>query len=125
MSDRIGDWMCTASGVTFYPLDPRPEEIRIEDIAHSLALQCRFAGHCREFYSVAEHSVRGAQALRSIGATVAMQAAFLLHDASEAYAVDLPRPIKRMMPNYKAMEKALERVCYRISPRCWRSPVLS
>jgi hypothetical protein len=87
---RKGDWIQTYTGVIFYPLDPRPEEIRIEDIAHALSNQCRFAGHCREFYSVAEHSVRVSIAL---GPRLALWG--LLHDAAEAYLVDLPRPIKR------------------------------
>ena len=90
MSERVGDWIQTMSGVIFYPLDPRPEEIRIEDIAHALSHQCRFAGHCREFYSVAEHSVRVSRELPQ-----EFMLWGLLHDASEAYLVDLPRPIKR------------------------------
>ena len=51
----------THSGVRFWPLLPNPDDILIEDIAHSLSLQCRFAGHSRVFYSVAEHSVRVSQ----------------------------------------------------------------
>ena len=51
------DWIQTYSGKKFYPLDPRPEDIDIRDIAHALSLNCRFNGHCRCFYSVAEHSV--------------------------------------------------------------------
>lgn len=112
MGDRIGDWLCMASGTAFYPLDPRPEEILIDDIAHALALLCRFGGHCRTFYSVAEHSIRGTRALRERGASKRLQRAFLLHDASEAYVVDLPRPIKRMLPQYGDMEKLVERAIY-------------
>ena len=52
---RKGDWIQTYSAISFWPLDARAEEIEIADIAHSLSLQCRFAGHCEEFYSVAEH----------------------------------------------------------------------
>ena len=55
--ERRGDWMQTHSGLRFYPLDPRPEDIRIEDIAHALPMICRFNGHCSRFYSVAEHSL--------------------------------------------------------------------
>lgn len=61
MSERIGDWMQVYSGKQFWPLDPRPEEIEIEDIAHSLANMCRFAGHSEKFYSVADHSHRVAE----------------------------------------------------------------
>ena len=109
--NRIGDWMQTASAAQFWPLDPRPEEVRIGDIAHSLAHQCRFAGHCRTFYSVAEHSVRVAwlaqeyvtEDYRNLVALVA-----LLHDASEAYLVDLPRPVKRCVPGYKEAEARVQ-----------------
>ncbi len=87
---RLGDWMQTFTGRQFWPLDPRAEEVALEDVAHSLAHQCRFAGHCRVFYSVAEHSVRVS---RIVSPAAALWG--LLHDASEAYLVDLPRPVKR------------------------------
>src|ERR1700693_75116 len=54
---RKGDWIQTFTGRQFWPLDPRPEEVCIEDIAHGLSNECRFAGQCRSFYSVAQHSV--------------------------------------------------------------------
>jgi hypothetical protein len=73
-----------------YPLDPRPEEICIEDIAHALSNLCRFTGHCREFYSVAEHSVRVSYACDPKDALWG-----LLHDAPEAYLADMSRPVKR------------------------------
>lgn len=86
---RNGDWIETFTGRKFYPLDPRADEVDIRDIAHSLALQCRFAGHVREFYSVAQHSIL-------VGLLVPKPDRLwgLFHDASEAYLVDLPRPIK-------------------------------
>lgn len=99
MERRIGDWMLTASGRAFWPIDPRPSEVFIEDIAHSLAHQCRFAGHCRWHYSVAQHSVLVAshlpEELRLWG---------LLHDASEAYVVDVPKPLKRYLIGYAEIE---------------------
>lgn len=94
MAERRGSWIQTFSGVAFYPLDPRIEDFRIEDIAHSLSLQCRFTGHCREFYSVAEHCVRLSYIVPQGDALWG-----LMHDASEAYLMDLARPIKR----YSAM----------------------
>jgi 5'-deoxynucleotidase YfbR-like HD superfamily hydrolase len=90
----------TFSGKNIDPLCPDPEDILIEDIAHALSNQCRFAGHVREFYSVAQHSVHVSQLLQIAGEDSLTQLAGLLHDASEAYLVDLPTPIKRQMPKY-------------------------
>lgn len=101
---RQGDWMLTVTGRTFWPLDPRPEEVAIEDIAHSLAHQCRYAGHTSAFYSVAQHSVLVAENLPP-----ELRLWGLLHDASEAYLVDLPRPVKRFMPGYAEAEVRLMR----------------
>lgn len=89
---RKGDWMQVYNRGMFYPQDPILEEIDIRDIAHSLSLQCRFAGHCRCFYSVAEHSIRVSKVC---GFSQKSALWGLLHDASEAYLVDLPRPVKR------------------------------
>lgn len=104
---KYGGWIQTFSGRKFWPLDPREEDVAIEDIAHALALQCRFGGHCLRFYSNAEHSVLvshhcGADAL-----------AGLLHDGSEAYLLDMLAPIKPLMPDYKAAEKRCQAVIYR------------
>ena len=108
--ERRGDWMVTASGRKFWPLDPRPEEVFIEDVSHALALQCRFNGSCREFYSVAEHSVR-------VSLECAPEDALwgLLHDASEAYTGDLIRPLKAQpeMIGFCHVEKALQAVICR------------
>ncbi len=102
MTERLGDWMQTYTGKAFWPLDPRASEVDIEDIAHALSLQCRFAGHCRFHYSVAQHSVLVARAL-----PVEIRAWGLLHDAAEAYLVDLPRPVKGSMPAYWTIEDTL------------------
>lgn len=104
-SQRKGDWLQVYSGRQFWPLDARPEEVDIVDIAHALSLQCRYAGHVKTFYSVAEHCLHVSANVPQEFALVA-----LLHDASEAYLVDIPRPIKSYLPEYKAAEKALEAV---------------
>lgn len=100
-ANRIGDWMQTASGRAYWPLDPRASEVCIEDIAHSLSMQCRYAGHCQRFYSVAEHSILVSQLVPPEHALHG-----LLHDAAEAYLVDLPRPVKRHMPEYAEVEES-------------------
>ena len=101
---RRGDWMQTYTGRAFWPLDPRPEEVDPVDVAHALAHLCRYGGHVRRFYSVAEHCV-----LMSLAVTPENALAALLHDATEAYLVDLPRPIKRHMPGYRDAEAVLWR----------------
>lgn len=104
---RRGDWMQTATGRQFWPMDPRPSEVCIEDVAHALAHQCRYAGHCRRFYSVAQHSVLVSEAVPPEHALWG-----LLHDASEAYLVDVPRPVKPYLSGYKAAERrVMEAVC--------------
>lgn len=82
-------WMETYLGIRFYPTQPRIEDIDIEDIAHALSLQCRFAGHVTSFYSVAQHSVL-------VSEIVPKEVAFegLMHDAAEAYLQDMIRPLK-------------------------------
>ena len=82
----------TYSGLAFDLLAPKPECVRIGDIAHSLSLLCRFNGHIRAFYSVAEHSIT-VSGLCSEDAKVYG----LLHDAAEAYIGDLTRPLKRIL----------------------------
>lgn len=112
-TERVGDWCQTFTGRQFWPMDPRAEDVCIEDIAHALALQCRFAGHCREPYSVAEHSVRAAEYVRGLGGDAEEVLAALLHDASEAYLVDVPRPVKPHLAGYKAAERAVQTVVNR------------
>ena len=107
MKNRKGDWIQTYTGKQFWPIDPKPDEICIEDIAHALSLQCRFAGHCIQFYSVAEHSI-----LLSRHVSQNNKLWALLHDASEAYLVDIPRPVKPFLTNYKELEnKLMNSIC--------------
>lgn len=100
---RHGDWIQTFTGKQFWPLDPRPEDIDVRDIAHALANTCRFNGHCLGFYSVAEHSV-----LVSRHASPEYRLAALLHDAAEAYLADIPRPLKPYLSGYHEIERRLE-----------------
>lgn len=89
--------MQTASGGKFFFLDPRLEEIKIGDIAHHLSMQCRFAGACRRFYSVAEHSVKVCEVVWNGTKSPRMALSALLHDAHEAYVQDVTRPLKLAM----------------------------
>lgn len=95
----------TFSGLKFYPLDPRPEDVRIVDIAHHLSNQCRWAGAVKTFYSVCLHSLHVSMMCHKEHALAA-----LLHDASEAYLCDMPKPAKLGMPEYQGIEDRLQSV---------------
>lgn len=99
-------WIQTYSGKAVYPLSLTVDQVCAEDIAWALAHQCRYAGHSNRFYSVAEHSMHLASLLEGKAGRLAA----LLHDASEAYLIDLPSPIKQMMPNYCAAEEQVMQV---------------
>lgn len=92
-------WIQTFSGRAFPLLAPTRDDVSIKDIAQSLALQCRFAGHTRRFYSVAEHSLHVS---RAVPRDLAL--AGLLHDAAEAYVQDITRPLKQVLEGHRAVE---------------------
>lgn len=87
--------IATYSGKFIEPLNPKYDDIELVDIAHGLSNICRYGGQCRDFYSVAQHSVY-------VSYNVPKEDALngLLHDSSEAYLGDIPRPIKHT-PQYK------------------------
>lgn len=96
----------TYTGKYLDVFNPDPEMICIEDIAHALSHTARFSGHLTKFYSVAAHSVWCAKFVKRDE----FKLAALLHDASEAYLTDVPRPIKKQLPQYKVIEDNLMRV---------------
>ncbi len=92
-------------------LDPDPFSITIEAVAHGLANTCRFSGHVREFYSVAQHSVLAVLALSDLPR--AAQFAILMHDAHEAFVGDIASPLKRLLPDYREIEARMEAAVWR------------
>lgn len=107
VENTIGQ-ITTFTGKLVYPMDLKVGDICIEDIAHGLSRVCRFAGQCAGFMSVAEHSVAVARIVMTTDPQHALEA--LLHDASEAYLGDLPRPIKHLpeMQPYRDAEARAE-----------------
>lgn len=96
----------TYTGVMFDVFNPKPEMFVIQDIAHALSLTCRYNGHSPWFYSVAQHScILADLADFSYGPKYGVTA--LLHDLSEAYITDLPRPVKLKLPDYEDLEATL------------------
>ncbi len=96
------DWLQTFTNQTFFPNDPDSLHISKYDIAHSLAMQCRYNGHTKVFYSVAEHSV-----LVSYAVPVEDALWGLLHDAPEAYIGDVIRPLKKDMPKFRELDERI------------------
>lgn len=111
------DWIQTFTGKKFFPLAPDENLISIEDIAHSLSMQCRYNGHTKHFYSVAEHSILLAYFYFELGCeskNKELAKYALPHDASEAYLKDIPRPLKQLpqFDFYRQAEKRLQSLIY-------------
>lgn len=106
-TEKQTGWIQTFSSIRFWPLDPSEDHLLIEDIAHSLSMQCRFNGHTNRFYSVAEHCCHVSDLLPG-----PLKLAGLLHDAAEAYLCDLPKPLKYLeaFVEYRKAEANLERL---------------
>lgn len=106
---RRGAWIQTFTGRKFWPLDPRPEDVDIADLAHQLSNVCRYGGATRSFYSVAQHSVLVSRYVPRRFARVA-----LLHDAAEAWIGDMVRPLKYQpeMTEFRAAETRIERAVF-------------
>ena len=102
----------TYNGIAFEPLCPRIQDIAIDDIAHALSLICRFTGHTKYHYSVAQHSINIVNIMSLDGYDFTMRLKGLLHDASEAYICDVARPIKPHLENYMLIEKRLQNKIY-------------
>lgn len=93
------DWMMTYTGRHVFPLNVKPGDIDVKDIAHSLSMQCRYNGHTANFYSVAEHAYLISRALERDGHDRITCLTGLLHDASETYVGDIIRPLKNSLNN--------------------------
>ena len=102
-----GPYLQTVSGRFVNPFDPDPEQLDPGDIARALANICRFGGHCRPFYSVAQHSVIVSELVEQRGGDVEDVFAALMHDAAEAYLGDMPHPIKHRSPLGVAFKAAV------------------
>ena len=111
---RKGGSICTSTGIIFYPLDPRVEEICLEDVAHALSHKARFTGHTKKLYSTGEHSVRVSWLLKDQGRSLMDQFVGLHHDDSDAYLPDVPTPLK-VLPEFdwfRELEHKIQNLCY-------------
>jgi len=100
----------TYTGVYMDPFDMTPDQVRIADIAHALSLTTRASGHIHHFYSVAQHCVNCALEAKARGLSKQEQLVCLLHDASESYIADVPRPVKHRLTGYAEAEERVTEV---------------
>lgn len=100
-------YITTYTGKHFDPAEPDRSLIDIRDIAHALSLICRGNGHVKTFFSVGQHCIHCALEAEARGYSHRLILACLLHDASECYLSDVPRPVKGNLPQYKAVEERL------------------
>lgn len=101
----------TLSGKRVNLINPKPDEITIEDIARGLAFKSHFGGHTPRYFSVAEHSLLTQRLLPpELKSNPIISALALLHDAPEAYLGDCVKPLKDLLPNFVQIEKHLQAV---------------
>lgn len=107
-------WIQTFTGKKFYPLDPDPNTFDIRDQAAALSKQCRYLGHVQRFYSVAEHAVRMSREAELRKYPLMIQQQCLVHDNTEAYLGDMPRPLKLLeaFNDYNAAEERLQHMLF-------------
>lgn len=107
------DTIYTFSGTKFALGTDSVADVNFIDIAHALAHQCRFTGHLRDFYSVAQHSCYVAHLMALRGHSKHTLQVALMHDASEAYLSDIARPFKGSVGGYKEIEEKIQTLCFR------------
>lgn len=108
----------TYTGKTIDPLDVSENDIELRDIAHALSLLCRASGQFKHFYSVAQHSINCMREAYARGFSQRVCFLCLLHDASEAYIVDVPRPIKELLPKYIEIEAKFQEAVFKRFSLC-------
>lgn len=107
-------YITTYTGKHFDPMEPDIESLDIKDIAHALSLTCRGNGHVKQFFSVGQHCVSCAKEAAARGYSKRVVLGCLLHDASEAYMSDVPRPFKEVLCEYQRLEDELiKMICVR------------
>ena len=108
---RAAEFIETYTGRKFYSLEPSAADVSVIDIAHALSNQCRYSGHTDSFYSTAQHCCILASYVENIMHGSALDCLqILIHDAAEAYLVDLARPIKQHMPEFRKWDKKIQYV---------------
>lgn len=101
-------YLQTYTGKLFDFANPKASAIDVKDIAHALSLEARYGGHTDKHYSVAHHAILVCDYLWSTTDSNPMWSFYgLHHDSAEAYLKDIPKPLKDMLPDYRALERAV------------------
>ena len=108
----MSDYITTYSGTHFFPTEPDMKDFHIRDVAHALSFICRGNGHVKLFFSVGQHCINCSLEAEARGYSERVVLACLLHDASEAYMSDVPRPFKKYLKDYKKLEDRLLSLVY-------------
>lgn len=108
----MADYITTYGGTHFFPTEPDGKDFHISDVAHALSLICRGNGHVKTFFSVGQHCINCALEAEARGFSRRVILACLLHDASEAYMSDVPRPFKKYLKEYEVFEERLLSLVY-------------
>jgi hypothetical protein len=119
---RKGDWIQTWTGRQFWARDPRPQDFHILDIAAGLR-NPRYSSQSIGIQTVAEHSVLMWLVARRRKYSARVRRAVLMHDGSEAYLVDIPKPIKIDFSEYNAAEALIMRALARRYDFDWPMPI--
>lgn len=109
---KKSNYIKTYTGLRVVPVDMKPEDIEIKDIAHALSLITRGNGQVKHFFSVARHCIHCALEAKARGYGKEIMLACLLHDASEAYLSDIPSPLKPYLPEFNAYEDRIMDMVY-------------
>jgi uncharacterized protein len=131
MSQPTHGAILTYTGRLVKPLELRVQDIDPIDIAHALSNQCRYTGHVNKYYSVAEHCVLMhdyATDLNTYDVSTDELKWLLLHDATEAYLLDLAAPIKHAINGFGTAfidaEKRIEKVVAERFDLSWPEPAI-
>jgi hypothetical protein len=120
--DKRGHFITTYSGAKFFIEDANVEDIPLFDIAHALSQNCRYNGHLERFYSVAEHSCIVADYVKGGSQDPKLRRTALLHDLSEAFVPDIPRPFKPFINGFEEMEEKIMESAAKVFDIYWPFP---
>lgn len=112
-------WMQTIDGNKVSLTEPRKEDIVFSEVAHALSHLCRYAGHTKVFYSVAQHCCLVASLV-----PLELRLYGLLHDAHEAYIGDITTPVKEALGSaadmaLRTIESKLQKAIHEAAGLVW------